>query len=84
MNVFLIDKTTQLFAVQLYLCVYKFIFSETTYNLEPNGYIELKKNTFRSVVFEMKNVLTLTMYLKNASKINYCYLLINNLYLIVF
>lgn len=40
MNVFLMDKTTQLFVVQLYLCVYKFIFSETTYNLEPNGYLE--------------------------------------------
>lgn len=40
MNVFLMDKTTQLFVVQLYLCVYKYIFPETTYNLEPNGYLE--------------------------------------------
>lgn len=31
MNVFLMDKTTQLFVVQLYLCIYKFIFSETIY-----------------------------------------------------
>lgn len=53
MNVFLIDKTTQLFVVQ-HLCVYKFIFSETTYNLEPNGYLEFFLNTFRSVVFKMK------------------------------
>lgn len=56
MNVFLIDRTIQLFVVQLYLCVYeyKFIFSETTNNLEPNGYLKFFLNTFRSVVFKMK------------------------------